>query len=1350
MVNAEVLGGNAQIQTLATDYSWQKQGVVLPSGTGADPDASAATYPWVLKDSNGLYRMWYTGVDVGNFYSIQYATSWDGYDWTKLGTAIPRDFSGTGFDGDRVYSCTVLQEGGLFKMWYTGQTAGDVRRILYATSPDGLSWTYNSLAVDVGGAGESRAVAFPSVINDAGTYKMWYSAIDTGGDWENFHATSLDGLIWAKQGRVMPLGPPGDPDDASLVKNVVTKNSTGDYRMWYGAGDGTSWNILYAESPDGIDWSDRRGIVIGLGLPGEPDDFRVAPGNVRLPVNNAGWKWYAGYDASPDTKGMIATMGSLGNLTSVEITKGAGDQWDMLFRNKTTIPDETEVLVSVIDSNTLRPLPGLSDLSGTFIDLSSINPAVTSIRLRADFYGTITQSPLLEDWTVTWIDFSPPLFGGLTSATDDGTDGDVTLDWNPATDSSPPITYNVYMALSSMGQNFAVPDYTTQALTLQIPGLTNGVTYYFIVRAEDRLGYEETNTVERNVIPTTPIDSTPPTFAGLQSALDSGTDGNVSLSWNPATDPDTPECNSDPSLPISYNIYYSLTSGGQNFLIPDSTTGSTSHEVTGLSNGTTYYFVVRAEDSAGNEEGNTVELSAMPTTPIDDTIPTFVGLISANDLGIGGTVQLNWNAATDPDTIECNSDPSLPIDYNVYYSKVPGGQDFLNPNATTTNTQFDVVGLDNGVLHYFVVRAMDSAGNEESNLIEKSAMPTTPVDTAPPSFGGLQSAIDTGTGGTVSLNWPTATDPDTPECNTDPSIPINYDVFYSTTSGGQNFLTPSASTQNLLMDVTGLTNGVPYYFVVRARDSVGNWDSNTVERMAIPTTPVDSTPPVFAGVEQAYDTQTDGNVTLVWSAATDPDTIECNTDPSIPITYSVYVATIPGNQNFLLPSATTQSTTTVVTGLSNGVTYYFVVRAKDSAGNEETNTVELSAMPTTPIDDTPPTFSGLVLASDARTGGAVDLVWAAATDPDLIECNSDPSLPITYNVYYSTTSGGQTFLVPDASTPDTSIQITGLQDGVDYYFVVRARDAAGNEESNTLEGSAMPTTPLDTTPPVFLGIVSATDLGTGGLVSLSWSAATDPDTIECNSDPSLPISYNVYVSLVPGAQDFLTPNETVSGTQATISGLQNGIMHYFVVRAEDTAGNEDDNVIEHSAMPTTPIDNTPPVFTGLDVVVTDDDKGDITLQWGPAEDPDTPESNTDPTSPIIYNIYVSDSPTTFDFSVPTATTSMQQYPFLDLERGVMHYFIVRAEDGAGNEETNSVVKSGQLEVIDDFDILDYWWLLLIIIIVLLAAILAVMAKRRKKEEPEEEPVVEEKEPEEEPVVEEEEVEQPTDEESVSE
>jgi hypothetical protein len=81
----------------------------------------------------------------------------------------------------------------------------------------------------------------------------------------------------------------------------------------------------------------------------------------------------------------------------------------------------------------------------------------------------------------------------------------------------------------------------------------------------------------------------------------------VTLSWSPATDPATP------SAQITYDVYESSTSHGENFSAPTWTTaaGVTSYMTSPVA--LPAYFVVRARDGAGNEDANTVEVQAVDT-----------------------------------------------------------------------------------------------------------------------------------------------------------------------------------------------------------------------------------------------------------------------------------------------------------------------------------------------------------------------------------------------------------------------------------------------------------------------------------------------------------------------------------------------------------------------------------------------------------------------------------------------------------------------------------------------------------------------------------------------------------------
>jgi hypothetical protein len=107
-----------------------------------------------------------------------------------------------------------------------------------------------------------------------------------------------------------------------------------------------------------------------------------------------------------------------------------------------------------------------------------------------------------------------------------------------------------------------------------------------------------------------------------------------------------------------------------------------------------------------------------------------------------------------------------------------------------------------------------------------------------------------------------------------------------------------------------------------------------------------------------------------------------------------------------------------------------------------------------PLDITPPKFAGLQSAFACTPGPQspgettpFNLSWEAATD------DVTPSSLIVYDVYLATTSGGEDFSQPTWVTPPgvTGFQTPGLPSHGSFYFVIRARDQAGNEDANTVE-----------------------------------------------------------------------------------------------------------------------------------------------------------------------------------------------------------------------------------------------------------------------------------------------------------
>jgi len=109
-----------------------------------------------------------------------------------------------------------------------------------------------------------------------------------------------------------------------------------------------------------------------------------------------------------------------------------------------------------------------------------------------------------------------------------------------------------------------------------------------------------------------------------------------------------------------------------------------------------------------------------------------------------------------------------------------------------------------------------------SGLTNPVTFTTTGVsDSTPPTFAGATSAVIQSSG--VQVTWEAASD------NVSPASDISYLVYRSSTSGNQNFTAPYAATppdRLSFMDKGAIGS---WWYVVRARDSSGNIETNTTE-----------------------------------------------------------------------------------------------------------------------------------------------------------------------------------------------------------------------------------------------------------------------------------------------------------------------------------------------------------------------------------------------------------------------------------------------------------------------------------------------------------------------------------------
>lgn len=171
--------------------NWTKHNApVLSVGNTSEWDNGFIEGPSVIKDGN-TYKMWYCGYDAipdasgtDGKANVGYATSPDGINWTKYaGNPILVTGINT-WDSIYVQDPHVIKENGEYHMWYGGGSNGTYydQQVGYATSLDGITWTKFPLnpVLTRGNNGDWDQIlsSFPSVINDGGTYKMWYTGRD--------------------------------------------------------------------------------------------------------------------------------------------------------------------------------------------------------------------------------------------------------------------------------------------------------------------------------------------------------------------------------------------------------------------------------------------------------------------------------------------------------------------------------------------------------------------------------------------------------------------------------------------------------------------------------------------------------------------------------------------------------------------------------------------------------------------------------------------------------------------------------------------------------------------------------------------------------------------------------------------------------------------------------------------------------------------------------------------------------------------------------------------------------------------------------------------------------------------
>jgi len=316
-----------------------------------------------------------------------------------------------------------------------------------------------------------------------------------------------------------------------------------------------------------------------------------------------------------------------------------------------------------------------------------------------------------------------------------------------------------------------------------------------------------------------------PTAAPTGLRVTAEGDGSVNLAWDAVADS------------AGYNLYRSPLSGGgwvkvNTTLLPD-----TSRTDSGLRNAQTYYYVVTALDSVGNESGYSDEVSALPHLVIDwanlQWPPSMNHTISVVDRtddaygqvwidGVtnqaGQTESLRAQLGFGPD----GSDPNGNVDWvwvEASFNADTGNNDefvaSMLPEATGTYDSAFRYTTTNG--RDWVYADLDGIGNGYSAAQAGSLTVNASDDTTPPATpSGLQVVSASPDG--IELTW---------DAVSGDATLYGYEVLRSDSSGGPYDIVARV-TDTSYMDIS-VVEGTTYYYVVRSLDLSFNRSENSAE-----------------------------------------------------------------------------------------------------------------------------------------------------------------------------------------------------------------------------------------------------------------------------------------------------------------------------------------------------------------------------------------------------------------------------------------------------------------------------------------------------------------------------------------
>ena len=564
-------------------------------------------------------------------------------------------------------------------------------------------------------------------------------------------------------------------------------------------------------------------------------------------------------------------------------------------------------------------------------------------------------------------------------------------------------SYRVEVSLTNDFSDRILDESGVSATNIALGNLDNETAYYWRVRATNSEGNSAWSEIWKfTTTPATPdVVAVPQLLAPQDLAI--GISTTTLLSWKASQGAEY------------YRVQVSMTADFAGRVFDQDNIGTTSASVPGLVNESTYYWRVRASNSAGNSDWSAVwSFTTAPVSPsgggdivADWKMEENGGNMLVDASGYGNNAGLSGN----PGWVSGVVGTALRFNGSSQYATAADASSLDLSQSLTISTW---IKPERRATQYLIKKAdQDNIDGYELSLSSK---------------GYVFFRFNQRTAGDAYRLNSVANYPN--NGNTWMHVVATYDgsairIYINGNLDGVKSVSSPVAVNNNQMDLTlGAGNG-GYRGFQGAMDEVRIYKvaltAQQIAELFSPTsTPLAEVPLLQNPANQASDVST--SPVLTWKSSQGADS------------YSVHVSESTNFSSLIFDQQSITGTSVSVPNLNNATTYYWRVRAANTVGNSNWSSVWSFTVVPQPAS----VVAIPVLQSPANSATNVS---TSATMSWLASAGAE-----TYRVQLSSDSGFSVLIFDQSGLVNTSVQVNNLSAESTYYWRARASNSAGNSD----------------------------------------------------------------------------------------------------------------------------------------------------------------------------------------------------------------------------------------------------------------------------------------------------------------